>query len=88
MKRLGLHWASWADPHKVFAIYCEANELRQQGIDCAVDHVIPLNGDGVCGLHVETNLQIVTAQDNAEKGNSLLEIPAIPRKPVVQLELF
>lgn len=34
-----------------------------------VDHIIPLQGEYVSGLHIETNLQYLPAIDNIKKGN-------------------
>ena len=60
----------WADREAIRAIYLEAQRLtRITGEPHEVDHIIPLQGKYVRGLHIENNLQILTARDNAIKHN-------------------
>ena len=35
-----------------------------------VDHILPICGEKVSGLHVPWNLQVITAEQNREKGNN------------------
>lgn len=53
----------WASTEKIKEFY----RNRPDGYE--VDHIIPLQGDLVCGLHVENNLQYLKAEENRSKSN-------------------
>ena len=55
----------WADYEKIETIYA------QSGTEDHVDHIIPLQGEIVSGLHVHTNLQVIPANENVQKGNRI-----------------
>lgn len=65
-----LRMAPWADGRTIRAMYAEARRLtRETGSPHHVDHVIPLQGEFVSGLHVENNLQILPGVENIRKKN-------------------
>ena len=54
----------WANLKKIMEIYVN----RPEGYH--VDHIIPLRGKTVSGLHVESNLQYLPALENMKKHNT------------------
>lgn len=55
-------------------VYAEAHSLRKlrnqlTGFEWHVDHVIPLKGKVVCGLHVWNNFAVIPKVTNLRKGN-------------------
>jgi hypothetical protein len=63
---------SWADRDAIAEVYAEARRLTvETGTPHEVDHIVPLLGVGVCGLHWEGNLQVLPMTANRRKSNSL-----------------
>ena len=70
-------WLSAEQRMDIRLKYRLAIELsRRTGIRHAVDHIIPLQGDNVCGLHVPWNLEVVTQEENLKKSNKLIDTPS------------
>lgn len=57
---------NWLNKEELLPIYelAATNNLH-------VDHIVPLQGKEVCGLHVPWNLRIIPATDNFKKKNKL-----------------
>ena len=65
-------WLSETDKKNIACIYEMAKRLSNCiGIQHHVDHIVPLKGDGVCGLHVPWNLAAIPARLNLKKNNSI-----------------
>lgn len=63
----------WVDKEHLWLIK-QAYELailrsKMFGFDWHVDHIIPLNGKNVSGLHVIENIQVIPAAENLLKNN-------------------
>lgn len=58
---------AWADKEHILKIYEDCP------VGYEVDHIVPLLGENVCGLHVSWNLQIIPKIDNRRKSNKLCQ---------------
>ena len=64
-------WLRSVDLKHIEEIYNIARRLTEEtGTLYHVDHIIPLRGKIVSGLHVPTNLRVIKAADNIKKNNS------------------
>ena len=71
-RKLRIATPKWADRDAMEMWYIKARRLTQTtGVKYHVDHVIPIRHPYVCGLNVETNMQVLPASDNIRKGNRL-----------------
>jgi len=65
-------YVKWANKEKIDYFYRLAKTLTELSggfVKHHVDHIVPLKGKDVCGLHVEHNLQVLIDKHNLTKSN-------------------
>lgn len=60
----------WLNQQMLSVIYLLAQTLsKESGVVHEVDHIVPLSGENVCGLHYWKNLQVIPMEENRRKSN-------------------
>lgn len=69
-------WLTKEHLNQIEQYYFVAKDLTQRtGIKFQVDHIVPLQGEQVSGLHVPWNLIVITQEENIRKHNKLVDFP-------------
>lgn len=65
-------WLTKEHKAQIATIYLQAQILTEAtGVPYHVDHIIPINGENVCGLHVPWNLRVLKGEENLKKSNKV-----------------
>ena len=63
----------WADLKAIRAVYTAARRVtRLTGVEHHVDHIVPMRGKLVSGLHIAENLRVLPGPENLAKGSKFM----------------
>ena len=63
-------WLTKEHFDQIQIFYDSAARLTKEfGVKMNVDHIVPLQGENISGLHVPWNLQVISASENSSKSN-------------------
>jgi len=65
----------WTNLDEIKKVYADCHKLSASGVRHEVDHIVPLQGHTVSGLHVPWNLRPIPASLNRLKSNKLSQVP-------------
>lgn len=76
-KRATPNWLTDEQKAQINDTYWQrAVKSKETGIEHHVDHIVPIKGDKICGLHVPWNLRVIPARQNLRKRNKMEDINA------------